>query len=270
MRGEEVWAVTRSAKRAEQLADDGIRPVVANVVSDSQLSLPQGVQTILFAVGYDREAGQSLNTVYVQGLANALRHVPHSVRRLIYISSTGVYGQTRGAEVDEDSACEPLREGGQACLAAEQVLHASWLTDKSIVLRLAGLYGPGRIPRARELVSGQTIDAPQNGWLNLIHVDDAAEIVLAAEERARPPRTYVVSDGHPVIRGDYYTELARLLGAPTPRFVEAPSSAPASLRAQSDKRVNPKRLFAELAPVLKYPSYREGLTAIVLTETRAS
>jgi nucleoside-diphosphate-sugar epimerase len=102
--------------------------------------------------------------------------------------------------------------------------------------------------------------------LNLIHVEDAAQVVLAAEERAAPPRKYVVSDGHPVERSEYYTELARLLGAPKPRFIEPPADAPAAIRAASDKRVNPRRMFVELSPDLAYPSYREGLAAIVSGE----
>jgi nucleoside-diphosphate-sugar epimerase len=130
-------------------------------------------------------------------------------------------------------------------------------------LRLAGLYGPGRIPRSSDLVAGRPIDAPAHGWLNLIHVDDAARIVLLAEERASPPRTYVVSDGAPVPRAEYYAELARLLNAPPPRFVEPAADSPAALRAGSDKRINPRRMFAELKPTLLYPDYRAGLAAIV-------
>jgi nucleoside-diphosphate-sugar epimerase len=99
--------------------------------------------------------------------------------------------------------------------------------------------------------------------LNLIHVDDAARIVLLAEAKAQPPRLYVVSDGQPVIRGDYYRVLARLLGALPPRFVEPPDDSPAAARAASDKRINPRRMFSELNPALLYPSYREGLASVV-------
>ncbi len=70
------------------------------------------------------------------------------------------------------------------------------------------------------LVAGEAIAAPSTGWLNLIHVEDAARIVLAAEAHARPPRLYTVSDGRPPQRGEYYEELARLLQAPPPKFVD--------------------------------------------------
>jgi nucleoside-diphosphate-sugar epimerase len=139
-----------------------------------------------------------------------------------------------------------------------------------VILRLAGLYGPGRIPRSADLVAGRPIDAPARGWLNLIHVDDAAQIVLLAEQRALLPRTYVVSDGQPVVRTEYYAELARLLRAPPPTFVEPVASSPAAARAASDKRIVPRRMFAELRPTLQFPSYREGLAAIVAAEQRSS
>ena len=186
--------------------------------------LPPEVGTVLWAVGYSKAPtsgrGVRIHDVYVGGLANLLRALPPAVERFIYISSTGVYGQVTGGEVDEDSPCQPTREGGQACLAAEELLRESPLADRTIILRLAGLYGPGRIPRSQDLVAGLPIDAPSQGWLNLIHVEDAARIVLLAEQNAQPPKLYVVADGQPVIRGDYYRELSRLLRVPPPRFVD--------------------------------------------------
>jgi nucleoside-diphosphate-sugar epimerase len=261
--GREVFAVTRSEQRAQALAAAGIQPIVANLAASAELPIPQGVRTVLFAVGYDRQGGQSVHELYVGGFARALAALPHSVERFLYISSTGVYGQVTGSEVDEESPCQPTREGGQACLAAEELLRASRFADKAIVLRLAGIYGPGRIPRSQDLLAGKPIDAPASGWLNLIHVDDAVRIVLLAEERASAPRLFVISDGQPAQRGDYYGELARLLGAPPPRFTEPAADSPAAQRAASDKRVSPRRMFAELQPTLQYPSYREGLAAIV-------
>jgi nucleoside-diphosphate-sugar epimerase len=148
-------------------------------------------------------------------------------------------------------------------LASEELLLASRFAKQAIIFRLAGLYGPGRIPRSADLLAGRPIDAPSLGWLILIHVNDAARIILLAEERTQPPRTYVVSDGAPVKRADYYAELARLLNAPAPRFVEPNSGKAATERAGSDKRVNPRRLFTELNPTLEFSSYRAGLAAIV-------
>lgn len=268
--GEEVFAVTRSSERAGQLAELGISPIIADVAGPVGLPPLPPVETALFAVGYDRTAarasGPSIREVYAGGARRAALALT-AVERFIYISSTGVYGQVTGEEVDEHSPCRPTREGGKAALAAEQALEESPVAQQLIILRLAGIYGPGRIPRSADLLQGKPIDAPADGFLNLIHVDDAAKIILLTEG-AMPPRTYVVSDGHPVVRGDYYRELARLLSAPAPTFVEPPADSPAAQRAGSDKRVNPRRMLAELKPSLAYPSYREGLAAIVAAQAR--
>ena len=264
--GDEVYAVTRSAQRAASFASAGLKPIVADLTAASELPIPQEVRTVLFAVGYDRAGGPSIGEVYVGGLERALAALPASIRRFVYISSTGVYGHVTGSEVDESSPCHPTREGGRACLAAEQLLRASRFADKAIILRLAGIYGPGRIPRSQDLLAGRPIDAPAAGWLNLIHVEDAAGIVLLAERHAQLPRLYVVSDGQPVQRGDYYRELGRLVNAPPPQFVEPPPASPAAERAASDKRVNPRLMMTELSPTLRYPSYREGLAAIVCSQ----
>ncbi len=261
--GEAVYAVTRTPKRATGLTAIGIQPIVGDVAGPSQIGLPKDVTTVLFAVGYERTSSHKIHDVYAGGIARVIDSLPTSVERFLYISSTGVYGQVAGSEVDENSPCQPTREGGKACLAAEDTLRTSRLADQAIILRLAGIYGPGRIPRSSDLLAGKPIDAPATGWLNLIHVDDAAAVVLLAEQHAPLPSLYVVSDGQPVIRGDYYRAFARLLGAPMPQFTTPAEGSPAAARAGSDKRVNPAKMLAELKPQLAHPSYREGLAAIV-------
>lgn len=270
--GHEVLAVTRSPSKAAALAAAAITPLVADLCQPDTLApIAQlgEIETVLFAVGFDRASGKSIREVYAGGVARVLQALP-AVSRFIYISSTGVYGQAAGDVVDETSPCDPIREGGQACLAAEKLLRQSHLADRTIVLRLAGIYGPDRIPRAKELQAGRPIAAPASGYLNLIHVDDAAQIVLLAEAKASPPKLYCVSDGQPVLRAEYYTELARLIGAPPPQFSDPPADSPAAQRAASDKQVSNARLMSELSPRLLYPSYREGLQAIVgsLTASR--
>jgi nucleoside-diphosphate-sugar epimerase len=166
--------------------------------------------------------------------------------------------------VNEESPCQPTREGGKASLAAEEVLHMHRVfAQRGIILRLAGIYGPERVPRAADLSAGRPIDAPAQGWLNLIHVDDAAQIVLRAESTAQTPCLLVVSDGHPVVRGDYYRELAKLLAAPAPQFRQPDPDSSAAQRAGSDKRVDNRRLCESLKPNFMFPSYREGLAAII-------
>ena len=99
------------------------------------------------------------------------------------------------------------------------------------------------------------------GYLNLIHVDDAAALIVAAESRATPPRIYVLADGQPVRRRDFYQHLAALVGLPAATFTDPPPGDRSALRGGSDKRVRSARIFEELAVPLAYPSYREGLAA---------
>ncbi len=258
-----VFAVTRSHRRAAEFRAEGIEPILADVAEpDSLRALPR-TQTVLYAVGFDRAAGRSMREIYVSGLSHVLDALPADTKRIVYISSTGVYAQSAGEWIDEDSPCEPVRENGRVCLEAENVLRSHPLGQRSIVLRLAGIYGRGRIPRQAALLAGEPIAAPSTGWLNLIHVEDAARIVLAVERAAHPAAMYTVSDGHPSPRQAYYAELARLIGAPPARFIEPPADSPAALRADSNKRVGNQKLLADLQIELSYPSYREGLAAIV-------
>lgn len=261
--GHEVHAVTRSAARADEWRAWGLRPIVADVTDPASLRDLPLAETVLFAVGYDRAAGKPIHDVYVAGFQNVLDALPDAIQRVIYISSTGVYGECDGDWVDESTECRPLREGGRACLAAEQLLAAHQLGNRRVILRLAGIYGPGRIPRVAALKAGEPIDAPSEGFLNLIHVDDAVEVVMTAERLAQLPSLYVVADGSPALRRDYYGELARLVGAPPPQFVAPSVNSPAAQRAASDKRIRNTRMQEELRVSLKYPSYREGLAAIV-------
>jgi nucleoside-diphosphate-sugar epimerase len=267
--GAEVCAITRSQDRATLLAADGLRTIVADINNPQAFAELPAAETVLVAVGYDRTEGRSIHDVYVGGLRTILNALPEDTGRLIYISSTGVYGQGNDEWVDEQSPCEPTREGGRAALDAEELLRSHALGERAIILRMAGLYGPGRIPRQDDIAAGRPIAVPTGGYLNLIHVDDATDIVLLAERRAEAPTTYVVSDGQPVLRSEYFSDLARLLDAPSPKFSMAPDNSPAAQRAASSKRVCNRRLIEELGARLKYPTCAEGLASALAEEDGA-
>ncbi|MEX2112653.1 MAG: SDR family oxidoreductase [Pirellulales bacterium] len=267
--GQTVYVVTRSDAKAREFEQAGLFPIVADVLRPESLAKLPVADSVLYSIGYDRAARGSRHVLYVDGLKAALDALPKATGTLLYVSSTGVYGQSHDEWVDELSPCEPLREAGQACLAAEQVLATHPLGRRAVVLRMAGLYGPERIPNGAAIRRGEPIGVAEHGYLNLIHVDDAADVVLAAERHAQPPRTYVVSDGHPVERRAYYEELARLLEAPRPRFLAPTAESSASARAESSKRIKNARLIEELRVRPGYPSFREGLAAIVAAEGSA-
>lgn len=245
--GAEVCATTRKPARAERFAALGLTPVPFDVLSPA--ALPEA-DAVVHAVGFDRASGESMRRVYVQGLANVLAALPGRPR-FVHVSSTSVYGQRDGGWVDESAATEPADESGRVVLDAERLLRER--RPDAVVLRFAGIYGPGRLMRAASLRAGEPVPADPAGWLNLIHVEDGAAIVAAAVAGVEAGSTLNVSDGSPVRRGDFYAELARLLGAPPPRFVAGGEAA--------DRRIDAGRLRAALGLRAKYEDYRAGLAA---------
>ncbi|HYO25187.1 MAG TPA: NAD-dependent epimerase/dehydratase family protein [Lacipirellulaceae bacterium] len=282
--GDHTIAVSRQQPRGPDAAPPGLarmHPALGDVTRADSLRFPLAVEglpleAMLYAVGYDRTAAPDIHAVYAGGLRNVLAALPRSVTRVIYISTTGVYGAAGGEWVDEQTPPAPLRDGGIASLAAEQILAAHPLGRRSAVLRLAGIYGPGRVPHLDKLRTGEPLPVPHDGWLNLIHVDDAARVVVAAEQwlaaqqRADGPHLFCVSDGAPVSRAEYYREAARLVGAPPPRFVDPPAGSPAAARAAANRRVSNAKMVHllgdRLGAGLAYPSYREGLASILQSE----
>ncbi len=265
--GDQVHAVTRSEGRAAELRSLGYQGHVANVTDPASLANLPPADTVLYAVGFDRSAGLGMRQVYVEGLRSTLAALPESVTRLIYISSTGVYGDQDGDWVDESTPCHPDREGGQATLEAEQVLQTHPLGSCAVVLRLAGIYGPQRVPRSEMLKSGEPIGVDPDSFLNLVHVDDVVEVVNLVGQQASTPNLYLVSDGHPVRRGDYYRCAAKLLGAPEPTFAASQNPAAGDRKSGTSKRISNRKLQQEFAVPWHFPDYAAGLKAILNTET---
>lgn len=269
-----IYATTRSRSRFFELANAGLVPLKFDWTdSGSFAGLPwDTVENVLVAVSYDRNSRQDRHSSQVGGLVNLLRRLPPQVR-VCYISTTGVYHQTDGRWVNETSPTHPTRLGGKVHLAAEQQLHALRPRDPWIVLRLAGIYGPGRVPRAADVLAGRPIRSSADGFLNLIHVEDAVEATLAswrqmADWGTNPPvgmqsRLFTVADDRPVVRRDFYGEIARQAGVAAPEFLPPAADAPERMRSDSNKRVDNRKLKRELLPKLRFPDYRYGLADVL-------
>lgn len=252
--GDLVYATTRSANHADELRAAGLRPILWNVL-ESVGELP-AADVVLYAVGFDRSAGVSQRAVYVDGLRRTLTQLGPT-GRIIYISSTGVWGSTaQGAWVTEETPAEPADPSGEACLEAETVLRevATERGTPWVILRLAGIYGPGRMVGVADLKANRPIAANPEAHVNWIHVADAATVVQAAADRGTPGRVYIVSDGRPVKRRDYYEWLANQIGAPAPTFDPA-----ASRRHRGDRKLDHHLMMRDLAPNLRFADYRQGL-----------
>jgi nucleoside-diphosphate-sugar epimerase len=189
-----------------------------------------------------------------------------------YLSTTGVYGNRNGGWVDETSELRPSGARSRNRVAAE----AAWLDlwrDRGVpvhVFRLAGIYGPGRNPfDALRGGTAKRIDKPGQ-LFSRIHIDDIAHVLMASIARPRPSAVYDVCDDEPAAAGDVIAHAAGLLGMPPPPLVplDAAELSPMARSFYADsKRVSNALIKAELGVSLRYPTYRDGLAAILAAES---
>jgi nucleoside-diphosphate-sugar epimerase len=270
--GTTVSALTRSPARAEEWSALGIRPVIGDVLAPVSLTSLPDADICLYAVGYDRGSKADKRTIYVDGLQNVLTAIQDKVRHVVYISSTSVYGQDAGETVDEDSACVPLSEGGKICLEAENVLR-KWTerpdSPRASIVRLAGIYGPQRlVARVDQLKSGTPLTGEPDAWLNLIHVEDAAQGVLnriEAISQSEQPETrqdvelFLLSDAQPLRRREFYEEVALRCGAPVPVFAHHGETG-------LNKRCESSRSRKRLRLQLQFPNALAALPELITPE----
>jgi nucleoside-diphosphate-sugar epimerase len=230
-----------------------------DVADPSPLAVLPPIDRVVHALGFDRKGGDSRSEVVVAGL-NRVLDVLESVPRILFTSTTGVYGQEDGSWVDETSPTAPTDEPGRIALEAEAVLRTR--RPDAVIVRLAGLYGPGRMIRRDALLAGAPIVGAVDSYLNLIHIDDAAAVVVAALEHAPAGSTYLACDDRPLRRREYYRTMAEWLSAPEPRFEPGEGTR----RERANRRVSNRKIREELGMRLLYPDVREGLAAALRDE----
>ncbi len=176
---------------------------------------------------------------------------PLPISRAILTSSTGIYSVENGSAVTAESAVVPVSERARTLLAIE----SAWLhAPARFVLRLAGLYGAGRVIGAQALRAGARIPGQPSALLNLIHCLDAVSLLRACMDSQRTARIELGSDGTPITREIYYQYTAAALGAPAPVFEELAS------KLESGKVVDPRSTMQRVGWRPNFPSFREGLT----------
>jgi nucleoside-diphosphate-sugar epimerase len=184
-----------------------------------------------------------------------------------YLSTTGVYGDRGGDWVDEFSPLVPTTMRGERRLAAEQAWASLGLSLH--IFRLAGIYGPGR-NQLRSIIDGTAKRIVKPGQVfSRIHVDDIASVLVASIGKPRPGAAYNVCDDEPAPPQDVVAYAAALLDrAPPPEipFAEADLSPMARSFYEESKRVSNALIHDELGVTLRYPTYREGLRALLATE----
>lgn len=233
-------AITRRDDRSAAFQDLGLRSLLLNLSQPEKTSIIPQADAVLWAVGYDRNAGVPREQIWLDGLSWLIRRLPSAPRRFIYISSTSVYGEVVGETADETTPPAPVTEGGKCCVRAEQLARAEcaqrFPETQVVVLRMAGIYGPSRLlRRVSDLQNGTPLPGDPDHWLNLIHVDDAVRMVHHAAVADNIPDAINVVNSSTVTRREYYSRLAELVDAPAPVF---DSSTDATGRRRSgNKRV---------------------------------
>jgi nucleoside-diphosphate-sugar epimerase len=201
--------------------------------------------------------------------AKVLKEIAPSLRWAGYLSTTGVYGDRGGDWVNEDSPLAPTTIRGERRLAAEIAWRA--LDMPLHIFRLAGIYGPGRNQLVSLLEGTAKRIVKQGQIFSRIHVADIAGVLEASITRPNPGQVYNVCDDEPCPPQDVVAFAAELLKTPPPPEIaldEARLSPMAKSFYAESKRVSNRRIKHELGYRLLYPTYREGLRALLPTLAR--
>jgi nucleoside-diphosphate-sugar epimerase len=239
-----------------------LMPVQADLLNGAGFSaLPRDIDTLIYAPTPAARTESAYRSIYVDALARLIEALPQPAAelRLIYVSSTAVYGQNAGELVDEHSASVASAFNGQILLQAETLAHAS--VADCVAVRLSGLYGPDRHWLLRRVQAGEAI---ANGvhWTNRIHLDDAAALVARLANLARVPACVIGVDDAPVPEHEVLDWMAGRLGLPPlPRRLE-----PAT--------VSGKRLCNHLSRSLgwqpRYASFQDGYIDVLTSNLQGS
>jgi nucleoside-diphosphate-sugar epimerase len=204
----------------------GLHGFAADLADAVALSaLPRGIRRVVFLPAPVTRDAAAYRTVYLDGLAHLLDALHLDVlQRCVLVTSSAVYGEHAGAWVDEDTLPAPLAFNGAILLEAEALLHARLGAGRGVVLRLAGLYGPGRTQLLDSLRAGQA-RAPRDPpfYANRIHVDDAAVALAHLLALPDPAPVYLGVDDTPLPLHELYAGLAQQLHAPPPDIGLPPS-----------------------------------------------
>lgn len=251
--GHAVWGLRRRARDLPSC----IRPLAADLADPATLAALPACDYVVYAAAAERHDEAAYRRSYVDGVSHliaALRGQDAVPRRVFFTSSTAVYGQDRGEWVDETSPAEPASFSGRVLLEGEETLRTSGIP--ATVVRLAGIYGPGRTRLIDEVRSGRAGRAAAS-YTNRIHRDDCAGFLahLVAMDLAGEAveEVYLGVDDEPAERGEVIRWLAARLGVP------APAAAPPAGR---NKRCRNARLKAT-GYRLRFPTFREGYAAIL-------
>lgn len=259
-----VSGLVRSEAAMERLAMAGIQTLRADLARPQTLvNLPtEGARIFYFAPPPATGDTDPLLRNFLTTLATPLPE------KIVLISTTAVYGDCRGGWINEQRATHPQTDRGRRRLDAETALR-EWSTRTGvpcIILRVGGIYGPGRWPLERLQKGLPVLRESESPYTNRIHQDDLAQICLAAAERGQSGEVFNVTDGKPDTMSHYFKTVATHFGLPQPAEVnlaEAKKMMTAGMLSylKESRKIPNDKLLEQLEVELRYPDLKAGLAA---------
>ncbi len=253
-----VLGLVRTSESVHNLTARGLAATLCDVTDDACVDslrpLVLRVPLAIYAVSSGGGSAAEYAAIYRDGLRRVLKH--WNPQKLIFISSTSVYGQDDDSWVTETSPAIPERPTARVLLEAEEFA----LAGGGTVARLTGIYGPGRSMLLRKFLSGEAILEDGGGrYLNQIHRDDGAAALAYLGEPSCPSGIYNVTDDTPATQRELYTWISDFLKRPMP-----PEGGvdPYRKRAVSSKRVSNTKMRS-LGWQPRFPAYKDALPRLV-------
>jgi len=265
--GTSVSALARSAESERRLGALGIATVPGDLDNGATLASLPVAGRILYYFAPPPASGHGDPRLDAALAAIDPSRLPAVV---VYISTSGVYGDCRGDWVTEAQPLNPQSERARRRAAAERTLRR-WSEDSGgaiVILRVPGIYGPGRLPLEAIRSGRPLLREEESPYSNRIHAGDLAAACFLAARRGRAGAAYNASDGHPTTMTDYFNRVADAAGLPRPPQIgmeEARRVLPPALLSFLDesKRLDNRLLLEELGLQLRHPDLASGLAACI-------
>jgi nucleoside-diphosphate-sugar epimerase len=262
-RGVEMCCLVRSPEKARNLQAQGYSAVATSFDEQGSIPVPELAGSMLYYLV--PPPGGGITDTRARNFIAAMNN-GGKPEKIIYMSATSVYSETAGGTVTEESPTEPQSAMGKRRLDAENAFRAYGGSNNIpvVVLRVSGIYGPGRLPLMQVSQGQPLLREEESGPSNRIHADDLSAVCIAAVEAAGAGGVYNVSDGHPSSMTGYFNACADLLGYPRQPQVSLEEArqvmSPLMLSYVTESRiVDNARMLRELGITLKYPTMLEGL-----------
>jgi nucleoside-diphosphate-sugar epimerase len=258
-----VFALTSQSERLSELRSAGVIPILGNLDSPQSLYRLKGLADIVVHLAPPPMQG-SLD----QRTRNIVAILPRH-GRLVYVSTTGVYGDCKGAFFDETRPVAPVNARAERRVDAERVLRrwARHHEGKLSILRVPGIYAADRLPLERLRQGTPALLDADDVYTNHIHADDLAQIIALALFRALPLRVYHTVDDSALKMGDYFDQVANAFKLPlpprVPRAELSKQVSPMLLSFMSEsRRLSNERMKTELGVRLRWPAVSDLLASL--------